>query len=116
MNFLVMPFVIEDRPSFRLSSMSQLLGREITNYVELPEWPEVPPDPTSRQVAALPSGSSSLSNYSNEGRSFSISQQETEDETEESSTEDDNSSEEEENEEDGSSEEDEKEGVCFIEI
>ncbi|VUZ52895.1 unnamed protein product [Hymenolepis diminuta] len=97
-----------DRPSFRLGSMSQLLGHEITNYVELPEWPEVPPDPTSRQVAALPSGSSSLSNYSNEGRSFSISQQDTEDETEESSTEDDNSSEEE-NEEDGSSGEDEKE-------
>nr|CDS32913.1 AP 3 complex subunit beta 2 [Hymenolepis microstoma] len=99
-----------DRSQFRVGTMSQLLGREITNYVELPEWPEVPPDPTSRQVVILPSGSYSASNYSTEGRSFSISQQETEDETEESSTEVETAStEEEESEEDESSEEGEQE-------
>ncbi|VDO04267.1 unnamed protein product [Rodentolepis nana] len=96
-----------DRPPFRVGTMSQLLGREITNYVELSEWPELPPDPTSRQVVTFPVGSYSTSNYSTEGRSFSISEQETEDETEESSTEVENSStDEEESEEDVSSEED----------
>ncbi|VDK36462.1 unnamed protein product [Taenia asiatica] len=69
-----------DRPTFRLGSMSQLLGRNIAKYRELPEWPLVPPDPTTRcvNVAPLQSHTGASSNHS--GQSLSISQQETEDE------------------------------------
>lgn len=84
--------------------------------MELPDWPEVPPDPTTRQVAVAPQSSQpSLhtgSPSNNSGRSLSISQQETEDEeSTEEDTEDNEDVESEEEEEEGSSEEDEEDEV-----
>ncbi|KAL5105653.1 AP-3 complex subunit beta-2 [Taenia crassiceps] len=93
-----------DRPTFRLGSMSQLLGRELAKYKELPEWPLVPPDPTTRCVTVAPPQSHTGASSDHSGRSLSISQQETEDED---SIEQDNEAEENENE--GVSESDEEE-------
>ncbi|KAM7534716.1 hypothetical protein Aperf_G00000107158 [Anoplocephala perfoliata] len=114
-----------DRPTFRLGSMSQLLGRKAANYMELPDWPEVPPDPTTRQVAVAPpvsqpplhTGSSS----NNSGRSLSISQQETETEedTEEDTEDDEDVESEDEEEEVGESSEgddDEEEEEDEVEV
>uniref|UniRef100_A0A0R3WLS4 AP complex subunit beta n=1 Tax=Hydatigena taeniaeformis TaxID=6205 RepID=A0A0R3WLS4_HYDTA len=69
-----------DRPTFRLGSMSQLLGRDMAKYKELPEWPLVPPDPTTRCVSAAPPQSHAGASSDHSGQSMSISQQETEDE------------------------------------
>ncbi len=59
--------------------MSQLLGRRLPGYKDLPEWPLVPPDPTTRQVSAPPQSTTPQSDKS--GQSLSISQQETETES-----------------------------------
>nr|CDS22201.1 AP 3 complex subunit beta 2 [Echinococcus granulosus] len=69
-----------DRPTFRLGSMSQLLGRGMAKYKELPEWPLVPPDPTTRCVNVAPLQSHTGASSDHSGQSLSISQQETEDE------------------------------------
>lgn len=75
-----MPFVSADRPAFRLGSMSQLLGRDVAKYKELPEWPLVPPDPTTRCVNVAPLQAHTGASSDHSGQSPSISQQETEDE------------------------------------
>ncbi|KAL5961432.1 AP-3 complex subunit beta-2, partial [Taenia solium] len=94
-----------DRPTFRLGSMSQLLGRDMAKYRELPEWPLVPPDPTTRCVNVAPLQSHTGASSDHSGQSLSISQQETEDEE---SIEDDDEAEENEDQE-GVSESDEEE-------
>nr|VZI16772.1 unnamed protein product [Spirometra erinaceieuropaei] len=38
------------RPELNLGSMSHLLGRKISGYKDLPDWPLVPPDPLTREV------------------------------------------------------------------
>lgn len=67
-----------DRPTFQLGSMSHLLGRQLPGYKDLPEWPLVPPDPTTRH-AGLPSAAPGVSASSD--KSLSISQLETETES-----------------------------------
>ncbi|VDM02786.1 unnamed protein product [Schistocephalus solidus] len=39
------------RPELNLGSLSHLLGRRIPGYKDLPDWPLVPPDPLTREVA-----------------------------------------------------------------
>ncbi|EUB57134.1 AP-3 complex subunit beta-1 [Echinococcus granulosus] len=76
----IFAYVPADRPTFRLGSMSQLLGRGMAKYKELPEWPLVPPDPTTRCVNVAPLQSHTGASSDHSGQSLSISQQETEDE------------------------------------
>ncbi|KAJ3127735.1 AP-3 complex subunit beta-2 [Nowakowskiella sp. JEL0407] len=39
------------RKSYTIGSLSHLISHRAENYTELPEWPTVQPDPTTRQVA-----------------------------------------------------------------
>lgn len=39
-----------DSARFRIGTLSHFLGKKISDYEELPDWPEVQPDPSVRQI------------------------------------------------------------------
>ena len=43
-----------DRDYFQLGTLSHVLNMRATGYQELPEWPEVAPDPSVRNVELPP--------------------------------------------------------------
>lgn len=49
-----MAFPSPDRDHFQLGTLSHVLNMRATGYQELPEWPEVAPDPTVRNVELPP--------------------------------------------------------------
>ena len=45
--------LVTDRNQYQLSTLSHLINAKATEYQELPDWPEVAPDPSVRNVEVI---------------------------------------------------------------
>lgn len=46
-------FLFLDRDQYQLGTLSHIINTKATGYQQLPEWPEVAPDPTVRNVEVV---------------------------------------------------------------
>ena len=46
-------YYISDRDQYQLGTLSHLINMKATGYQQLPDWPEVAPDPSVRNVEVV---------------------------------------------------------------